>query len=193
MSKMSKAIVALGVVAGLGVAAMPLSSYAANSDTKQAQVQVEVGGSISLALSGTAPTAEGEPGWIAASNTLDLGKAIINGDVVSGVIDATVTSNDPIGYTLTMYATDEGIMKGSTGASIPNAKPEQGKAGWGYKTTGDEYTAMPLQATPASIATATAGTGALNAKTSVTFGVSVDDTIPEGTYTGTVVFTATAQ
>ena len=48
MSKMSKAIAVLGVVAGLGVAALPLSTYAALGDAlpedaykKEAQAQVQ--------------------------------------------------------------------------------------------------------------------------------------------------------
>jgi len=51
MSKMSKAIAVLGVVAGLGVAALPLSSYAADepySQSTSADVQVGVSGAISI-------------------------------------------------------------------------------------------------------------------------------------------------
>lgn len=189
MSKMSKAIAVLGVVAGLGVAALPLSSYAASSQSKQAKIQVEVGGSISLEID---QATDDTNDW--ADNTLDLGQVMVGGAVKEGTLTAKVTSNEKVGYKLTMYATNEGKMTGLLGNTIANEAPAQGSEGWGYKTeTVTEWTKMPLAATPATINTANAGEAALDASTDVTFGVSVDAGTEEDTYTGTVIFTASVQ
>ena len=46
MSKITKTIAALGVVAGLGVAALPLASYAAT--TQNITVEAEIGATLSV-------------------------------------------------------------------------------------------------------------------------------------------------
>ena len=46
MSKVTKTIAALGVVAGLGVAALPLASYAA--DTQNIAVEAKIGETLSV-------------------------------------------------------------------------------------------------------------------------------------------------
>ncbi len=198
MSKMSKAIAVLGVVAGLGVAAMPLSSYAASSDIEQAQVQVKVGGSINLTLDKAASDTTST--WTQQGNILNLGEIKINGDVATGAIDAKVETNDVMGYTLSMRALNEGVMKGDSGIDIPNVAPAKGTAGWGYNLDGGAtFTQMPTTDTmivsdgnTAAITPAPTEEGAAkaDATTTVTFGVAADSSIPEGTYTGTVVFTA---
>ena len=198
MSKMSKAIAVLGVVAGLGVAAMPLSSYAASSDIEQAQVQGKVGGSINLTLDKAASDTTST--WTQQGNILNLGEIKINGDVATGAIDAKVETNDVMGYTLSMRALNEGVMKGDSGIDIPNAAPAKGTAGWGYNLDGGAtFTQMPTTDTmivsdgnTAAITPAPTEEGAAkaDATTTVTFGVAADSSIPEGTYTGTVVFTA---
>lgn len=198
MSKMSKAIAVLGVVAGLGVAAMPLSSYAASQDIEQAKVQVEVGGAINLTLDKAASDTTSQ--WDSTSNTLDLGKIMVGAtDPTEGTITATVETNDPLGYTLSIKALNNAEMVGSNGGSIESNNLSGGK-GWAYKTSAGSWTALTttdvvISAEDAATTTKTPAPAEdaeykADATTDVTFGVKADSTVAEGTYTGTVVFTA---
>lgn len=209
MSKMSKAILALGVVAGLGVATLPLSSYAADySQSAQAKVQVEVGGAISIAVD--------------SGNTdktlVDLGQLMVNGDVKTGSVDVIVSTNntkatDGIAYNLTMsMAGESNALSNGNGATIPAGTPQQGDSAWGWTqstiTDADSIAAATWAAVPvkgSSAATLTTATGKVPAATvdadnkvtagsettTVTFGASADGNQQEGVYTGSVVFTAT--
>ena len=95
MSKITKTIAALGVVAGLGVAALPLASYADSPDSKPITVNANIGSSFSLTVDKNAVT-------LAPTN---------NGPVVNtetdGGINATVTSNNANGYTLVLTGTED--------------------------------------------------------------------------------------
>lgn len=201
MSKMSKAIAVLGVVAGLGVAAMPLSSYAAsNTDAKDATVQVTVGGGISLTIVG--PETVDQNGTLDLdTRTLDLGEAKLGGAIVDGAMGIKVATNDPAGYTLKMTAANL-AMTGPAG-SIPAGIPaDNGTASaWGFKIgTGawTELTASGYDIYDTTNAGATTGGSGTNADpatqvTDVTFGVNAAATQPEGDYSTIVTFTATVK
>ena len=198
MSKMSKAIAVLGVVAGLGVAALPLSSYAADnySQSAQAQVKVEVGGAISITTDAT-------------DGVVDLGEMKINGVSTTKDLNVTVSSNSEIGYDLTIKsATTDTSLKTADGAEIPaDANIAAGTSAWAYRlyeadgTTPAAWTA--ITAAPVNILSHTAdagntgamtgNTGAMTGNTKVNFGASASGTQAEGIYTGTVVFTATVK
>lgn len=194
MSKMSKAIAVLGVVAGLGVAALPLSSYAADEPTNysqsaQAQVKVEVGGAISISTD-------------AADGVVDLGQMKINGVSDTKDLNVTVSSNSEIGYDLTIKsATSETALVTPSGAKIPaDANIAAGTSAWAYRLAGEtegtygDWTA--ITASPVNILSHTAdaaNTGAMTGTTKVNFGASASGTQQEGIYTGTVVFTATVK
>lgn len=190
MSKMSKAIAVLGVVAGLGVAALPLSTYAANySQSAQAQVQVEVGGAISIATDAT-------------GGVVDLGQLKINGESDTKDLNVTVSSNSEIGYDLTIKsATSETALVNESGAKIPaDAGVAAGTSAWAYRLAGEtegtygEWAA--ITADPVNILNHTAdaaNTGGMEGKTKVNFGASADGSQQEGIYKGTVVFTATVK
>lgn len=191
MSKMSKAIAVLGVVAGLGVAALPLSSYAADnySQSAQAQVKVEVGGAISITTDAT-------------DGVVDLGQMKINGVSTTKDLEVTVSSNSEIGYDLTIKsATNETSLKTADGAEIPaDVNVAAGTSAWAYRlydtdgTTPKAWTA--ITAAPVNILSHTAdagNTGAMTGATKVNFGASASGTQAEGIYTGTVVFTATVK
>lgn len=211
MSKMSKAIAVLGVVAGLGVAALPLSTYADNySQSTQAKVQAEVGGAISIAV---------DSGNAADKTLVDLGQLMVNGDVKTNSVDVIVSTNNTkvgangIGYTLTMsMAGDSNALNNGVGATIPAGTPEKGKSFWGYTqstiTDADSIAAASWAAVPAKgsavtlttangkIPTATETDGEItpgSETTKVTFGASADGSQQEGIYTGSVIFTATVQ
>ncbi len=200
MSKMSKAIAVLGVVAGLGVAALPLSSYAADGDgvmpqSENVTVQAEVGGSISLEIA-----AGGSGTFDADTNTLDLGKIIVGAaDPITGAIKATVSTNETLNYALTIRtATTETAMKNSNGNSIPAGDPKGSTSAWGYSTdNGTTFKPVPAAATslldsdPGSLN----GTGetAATADTTITFGVKADASQAPGVYTNQVVITASVK
>lgn len=200
MSKMSKAIAVLGVVAGLGVAALPLSTYAAGSSaSKNGQVQVQVEGAIAIDI--VEPTAANASGITLTDGLLNLGSLKVNGDPATGAMGVRVATNNASGYTLQIKAASTTDMVGSDAAqgfTIPtNAAVAKGTAGWAYKggdvtaNTAISTTAATLKTTNAAL-TGTAVDGKATDTTDVTFTVAADNTTHEGTYTGTVVFTATA-
>ncbi len=191
MSKMSKAIAVLGVVAGLGVAALPLSSYAADnySQSSQAQVKVEVGGAISITTDAT-------------DGVVDLGQLKINGVSETKDLNVTVSSNSEIGYDLTIKsATTQTSLVSESGAEIPaNANVAAGTSAWAYRTyeadgtTAQAWTAITPDPVNILSHTADAGnTGEMTGTTKVNFGASASGSQQEGVYTGTVVFTATVK
>jgi hypothetical protein len=140
----TKIIAALGVVAGLGVAALPLASYAANEQTADVDITVTVGGTFSLVAFGT------------TSNKITLNPDLTS--IRSDTASATVVSNITGSYDLyigTPYSGDYDTtilyntsVTPTTGADdgvasnykIPaNAGLTAGTAGWAYKFTGATY------------------------------------------------------
>ena len=205
MSKMSKAIAVLGVVAGLGVAALPLSSYAADepySQSASADVQVEVGGAISIEVD------NGETGEDAVKNLVDLGQIKLNGDIVSKGLKVTVRTNagvqDDVAYSLTMATeTANNALINENGVELPAGVPTQGTSAWGYAlgsslsdTTADitGWAAVPAKGNPVELKTNGNVTAATHFEdTFVNFGATASNSQKEGTYKGTVVFTATVK
>lgn len=210
MSKMSKAIAVLGVVAGLGVAALPLSSYAAPGDpntysqTTNAQVQVEVEGAISIASNVADMT----------GGIVDLGK-IMPGGITEETADAnalkiTVSSNsDGAQYNLYINALENdgtnSIMKGkNTGATIPGGTPAANTSAWGYQysadgtTWGGTYTAVPMAANKVNGDTKLSTSGSAEGVKATSnsyfkFQASASNEQLADVYTGTVVFTAVVE
>lgn len=211
MSKIVKAMVTLGVVAGLGVAALPLSSYAAGlpvdgyKAATSAQVQVEVDGAISI--SSTAP----------ADGIVKLSDAAIMPGTAAELatpLEVIVSSNTAANYDLYIHTTSaDGSMVGeNTGAKIKggNATGES----WGYSyaaaladgsgaDTFGAYKEVPVLANAEKVNTTTlktnitdknvATSGKANASTSYfKFKASTLTTTPADTYNATVVFTAVA-
>lgn len=195
MSKMSKAIVALGVVAGLGVAALPLSSYAYNVSTKDVTVTTEVEGAISI---GTDKT------------TVNLGTLKLNG-VAQGEnagtdnkVTVTVTGNSATAYDLKISAPNGTEMKNAEkntsipAITTPVATLAGGDNSWGYKVDTGNWTGVPATATTiktVAVGDWTAGSEGVDPTSTadVLFGATAGSTLAEGTYTGSVVFTATTK
>lgn len=192
MSKMTKTIAALGVVAGLGVAALPLSSYAA---TQQMDVSANVLGSIAVSTS-----VDGEAG---AKGTLSLGDVTPGSAVVTKPVTVTVSTNSAAGYDLilndaaadaSLINTEEADQKIPTSTSVV-----KGQTAWGVR--GGDLGTTTWHAVPTSeedgLSLKNKAPGALEGgsdATTVTFGVSVaEGAVSAGTYTSTVVFTATSK
>lgn len=201
MSKMSKAIAVLGVVAGLGVAALPLSSYAANTSTATADVQVKVGGAISMTVDNGAGSG--------AKNLVDFGDVKLNNAPVAKGLKVTVSTNeaagdDGQGYSLSMTTTTaNNALVNDNHIELPAGVPTQDKSAWGYAvgTAANQnftdltgWAAVPSLGSTAAVinANGSIAAGETASDNYVYFGVSTSGTQAEGTYKGSVIFTATA-
>lgn len=190
MSKMSKAIAALGVVAGLGVAALPLSSYAVAGKTATATTtaQAIVGDSIAISV---------------VDGTVTISNVTANQDPKSASTEVTVTTNNLAGYKVTIEDTD-GVtaMKNTdtnSSATIAAKIPAKGQTGWGFKASSEaanvdttasaSYRALGSDAM--DLATKNAASSNTGDVITLTFGVSVNNAVPAGTYTNEVTLTAT--
>ncbi len=182
----AKIIKALGVSAALGVAAMPLTTFAVTPATADATVNVTINPTISLALTANS-----------TSTSLDPGTA----DITNMSIEAKVSTNAKGGYTLTLRDKDETtdlVHATLTSFKIPTstATPEAGTKSWAVKGGAiSSWTAMPKSTeTALTIKSATALTNAVinNEATTTQYGVGLDSSLASGTYSDTVVYTATA-
>lgn len=190
MSKMSKAIAVLGVVAGLGVAALPLSSYAV-SNTANTTAQAIVGDSIAVTV---------------ADATVTMNNVMANQDVNEASTDVTIQTNSTKGYQIQIADADDDTALKPTGtgtaAGIAAGVPTQGKNAWGFKAssnssnvtiTEEGYRAVGEKAAPKIVGTAAAASATDGDVISLTFGVTVDTTIAADTYQDEVVLTATTK
>ncbi|MBQ3271599.1 hypothetical protein IJG78_03450 [Candidatus Saccharibacteria bacterium] len=247
MSKTTKIIAALGVVAGLGVAALPAFTYATASVSGQVEVRVDVDPAIAMTISGNndwdgsgtqpAGTQAGvsvyngasEIGSYNATNTTPTGvdatgtgytiqtsgskTNILPNALVEGVI--TGTGANGFGSTITVYTNDSGysltvqdanndnsLTSGSNtipavGTTTPTANTlAPGSAAWGFKGgLITSWTAVPVNdggtTQPATIKNGSGATLMTGDETEVLYAVSTAAAQPVGTYTDTIVYTAT--
>lgn len=207
MSKTTSALVALGVVAGLSAAALPLSSYAA-TEIKGAGDPLTATGTVDVELK----IEETLSMYITEDdNDTDISKVSLtstNGaDYEADPIAIKVDAKNKNGYKLTMHGSytnaeitdavatslynENGteIATGdleSTTASQWGYKVQQGADGSALDTTWQLVKASDAAATIDSLSTAGSQT------TQVTFGAHVLPSQEAGTYNGQVTFTATA-
>ncbi len=186
MSNITKAIAALGVVAGLGVAALPLSSYAVESGP------VKVTAVVDNTISVTANDTE-----------VNLGTVMPNGPVSSASTTVTVATTNETGYTLVVKDADErtglyknnadGSLNTTDGKFIPAGAPAKGTTAWGVRAdAAAAYQGVtPYSGAGVELKKTTASATTAGDTTSVDFGVSVNTGFESGTYTGEVVFVAT--
>lgn len=192
MSKMSKAIAALGVVAGLGVAALPLSSYATPGieAEKNVTAQAVVGDSIAISVD---------------KATVAMNNVMANQEVNEASTNVTVQTNNVDGYkleikdadTTTALKTTDGS---GTAAGIPAGVPEKGENYWGFKasTSAANVTLASgagnyrgIKTNPLQIATKSSASAAEGDVITLTFGVTIDTTIAAGTYQDEVMIIVT--
>lgn len=214
MSKMSKTIAILGVVAGLGVAALPLSSYAVtvtdgvDPDTKDGKVSgdtaviLDISDVLEMTLD--KDTTEG--------NEVDL-----TADGHTGTVNITVKSNSSKGYNLAIKGSDtpnatsltnqygDQIVKGDGTFDTP-AVLSTTESQWGYSVahtgsatladgftlpdfTGNKYIGVgESDQKIIDVKTPTANDGDTSV---VTFAATVKNGQAAGKYEGQVTFTAT--
>ena len=208
MSKLSTTLAMLGAVSAWGVAALPLSSYAAVTKTSQAKVQVEVEGAIGMTIDN-----HGD-GDAYSQGLLDLGKIMLGGVMTDAEgIDVIVNSNDSsANYNLGIKSlTNETALVTENDSKIPAASGSEvgniaaGTSAWGYYVANEKPTISVVNWKGVTASgdninsniksnqntAQTGGTGDYKDTTTVWFAASASDTQAEGVYTGTVVFTAT--
>ena len=190
MSKMSKAIAALGVVAGLGVAALPLSSYAV-SDTATTTAQAIVGDSIVITV---------------ADANVTMDNVMANQETNEASTDITIQTNNVSGDQVQIKDSDgETALKttdgSGTNSGIAAGIPAKGTNAWGFKasstssnvdaSSSDAYRAV--KTSNQILAEGTAASTNDGDKITLTFGVTVDTTIAAGTYSDEVTLTASTK
>lgn len=196
MSKLTTAIATLGVVAGLGVAALPLSSYAEGSAETTQKLKATIDESISIEATGS--DAEGNP---STDNVVDLGLVTLGGNPVTGAGALKVMTNNPSGYTVSVKVegADTNMNNVTTGGSgtIANGTPTKGTSAWGLKGgTGREYQA-PFKGAYGAVTNAdqayyktTAGSAADGDVIDTNYGVSASADQEAGVYEVELTFTA---
>lgn len=174
-----KKTLALGAsaIAALGVIALPLASYAANS--ADVTLNVNINSAIGLTVDN-------------ATKSVDMNINETNETMKSTV---TVTTNNAAGYKINVKDKDSStaLVNGAgTGAATIPAKdgaPVAGTAGWGIKG-GDITTYKAVTAADVTFKTTAAPANA--EQTVFTYGVATAADQKSGTYTDTIVFTAVA-
>jgi len=101
----TKVIAGLGIVAGLGVAALPLSSYAAEAFIP---VQVTVGSAAGITTPG---------GGTGCGTTIDITPSTIGTTVGTGFCNITASTNDDNGYTLQIDSSSVDVALGTYDAT----------------------------------------------------------------------------
>ena len=183
----TRSIAVLGVVAGIGVAALPAMSYAASNDVElSVTVQSTLAGETAICKDGLTPATIGA----GTSTTLSCGISYqSNGAATVSIKDEDETLN---------------LVSGSnTIAPISTAAADVTGEGWGYKftvgnagadsggltATNDQYN--PITAEDFTIASNTAPLTSAATGT-FEFKVSTQSGTEAGTYTDTVVISITA-
>ncbi len=165
MSNMTKTIAILGVVAGLGVAALPLSTYAVGNTVEWGAEADKAADWTSGAMGGTDKTALGEDSFVKTDTTIqlsiedklsiatsmsDVTLAFSETDSIftAAPMAVTVITKNSGGYKLTMVGSANGATDNNPAAAtdLTNAKGDKftalGTAGatltdntWGYKVS----------------------------------------------------------
>ncbi len=182
MNKIAKIASGVGAVAMLGVAALPLTSYAAT--TVDETVNVEVGAVCALVLSGTTSAVATAPGVINATP-----------DNTTLFTNANVLCNNAAGYTLTMKAktaADVNLVGQESSRTLPakGTAPVSGTESYSWHT-GTNW------ATPSTTAVNVASTSAPSAVAGdnykINYGVGTAANTAADTYESTITYTITAK
>lgn len=215
MSKMTKTIAILGVVAGLGVAALPLGSYAAGEpapvDSQAVPLSLTVAPMLEIS---TNMDNDASPAKTVELTTTNATAAGGNAEYASSGFNVNVKTNNTAGYTIGIKATAAGNVNMVSGDNkIPSAALTTGTSAWAFKTgtltskgvtaagaegstgtsTATSWTAVTATSTPFYTATQEAGgISTAGIDTPVIFGATVAPNQAAGTYTTSVTFTATA-
>lgn len=213
MSKSTKIIAGLGVAAALGVAALPVASFAADYSAT-VPVKATVANSIKIEVKDNNATT---PAWVAAQQadaggvnafadltTVDFGNIAPGaGTSLAAQTELRVTTNYPAGYTISATTTDLDHAS-QAGVDIPAFSTDTAIAatgnttsGWGINVQRTTNTATYLigSATEyngndgtAAFETQSGLTGLTANEYTVGYGINVADDQASGEYNGSVTF-----
>ncbi len=219
MSKTKTLSLGLGAIVAVGAAILPMTAYADNEPTSEAYVDINV--NVSTVLSMTLNThsvaaAGGSTGAYVCDTTATPNCSGVSQvaaiemlpnsvDLTTMYTDVSVSTNSAAGFTLTLIDSDDNnnlVNANSDTINAISSKPAAGSnAGWAVSVNAtDVWNKVPKNAgavdpaeqplvienyTPATPSTTV---GRVN---TVHYGVATSDTQPTGTYTDTVVYTAT--
>lgn len=201
MSKMTKTVAALGVVAGLGVAMLPMGAFAApvhngpsSTDEVYENVQFQAQVAENIEISATNLTVDGGDANSKKNATGSTTVKIVtnNADGYTASIAAnTGEVKDSSGVVTTQGTAD--MVGTNTSNKIPGGVTvSQGTSAWGYKI-GTISDITPASKTPAQFANTTAASANGGDEYTLEFAASVSASQAADTYTGQVVLTATAK
>ena len=181
MKKIAKALAISGVVAGLGVAALPLSSYALSPTAEGTNKTTHVTAYVVEAIA------------LNADEAVEIGDGnttLVPGTSGTGTFDVEVATNSLKGFTLS--ATGGDLVNANNDKISPNAAAAAGTQGWSIKGTEGKAgtTAKALSSTSQILWTHAASTSVIDETETFTVTVGTTDTTPTGTYEGEIVFTA---
>ena len=192
MSKYAKIVATLGVITGLGIASLPVATFAAPialdgsvPATQNVVVQLTVGDAVAVSAdNGTANGGNAAPNQAKnATSSISYATNAANGMIVN-VKDADEDTNMTAGHTGTVAGTDV-IAAGATGATA-------GSGTWSVKgglLTAD--TAMVKQSQTALKVAET--TGPVNTSLNMTYDIATGGSQLPGTYQDTIVYTVVAK
>lgn len=176
MTKSTKIIAALGVIAGLGVAALPIGAFAVGS--QDVTVKVNIDSSISLG---------------ADQNLTQVSMAPNQADSTSLKTKLTVTTNNAAGYKLEVKDKDTDTSLKSGANSIPAAASvTAGTAAWNIKG-GDKIFQSGAAITAADRLVSESNGPVASQEVNMTYGVSTASNQASGTYQDIITYTATAK
>lgn len=193
MSKYAKIVATLGVITGLGIASLPVATFAAPialdgsvPSTQNVVVQLTVGDAVAVSAdNGTANGGNAAPNQAKnATSGISYATNAANGMVVN-VKDADEDTNMTVsGHTGTVAGTDV-IAAGTTGSTA-------GSGSWSIKgglLTAD--TAMVKQSETAL--KVTESNGPVNTNLNMTYNIATGGSQLPGTYQDTIVYTVVAK
>ncbi|MBQ3325739.1 hypothetical protein IJG79_01140 [Candidatus Saccharibacteria bacterium] len=221
MSKKStKIIAAAGVVAGLGVAALPALTFATSTVAGEVELTAEVNEAIAMTIKGNADPSSGEPavqqpgvdvytptgattidghpvGSLYDSTNLETSSSAVSllpnaADTTTATSEIKVYTNAAAGFTLSVKDADTitALTHTDGESTIPaGATITAGTAAWGYKG-GSVANFAAISATDAEVYTQSAPTSG-GQTINMVYGVSTASDQKTGTYTDTIIYTAT--
>ena len=181
MKKLTKILAVTGVVAGLGVSALPLGSYALDPTDGVVDADIHVTAKVieSIALSAGDDVVIGNGTSTLVPNTSG-----------TGTFTVEVATNCLKGFTLS--ATGETLTSEEGNTIAPNAAAAAGTEGWSIKGTEGKAgtTAKALSSTAQVLWTHAASTTTIDDTETFTVTVGTDKTTEAGVYEGDIDFTA---
>ncbi len=187
MKKLAKIIAVTGIVAGLGVAALPIASHAVAqapimaTDSANVQVRLEVSDAISIAFVDPADSTQ----TISAAN-VNLGTLAPN--TVTNITDGSnkvtvlVKSNNQLGY---FVSASGDPLTNTNNDTIPFGTVTPGTSAYGMSVSNSDFYDLTYIGSTNKPSNPSGDTFDLY------FGASVSANQPTGTYTGTVTIFAT--